>query len=93
MMLNTSTALISDVINQDAESAAFVYGIYSFLDKFANGFLLFWLVAQYSDNDKALRAIISIIPVIAAIGTALLTWLGTALYADKISDVRKGSYN
>lgn len=93
MMLNTSTSLISDVINQDAESAAFVYGIYSFLDKFANGFLLFWLVAQYSENERALRIIISVIPMSAAVGTALLTWLGTSLFADKMSDVRKGSYN
>jgi len=60
MMLNTSTSLISDVINQDAESAAFVYGIYSLLDKFANGFLLCWLVKKYSENDKALRLIISL---------------------------------
>ena len=93
MMLNTSTSLISDVINQDAESAAFVYGIYSFLDKFANGFLLFWLVAKYSENDKALRLIISVIPISAAAGTALLTWLGTSMFADKMSDIRKGSYN
>lgn len=93
MMLNTSTSLISDVINQDAESAAFVYGIYSFLDKFANGFLLFWLVARFSENEKALRLIISVIPISAAAGTALLTWLGTSMFADKMSDIRKGSYN
>ena len=45
LMLNTGTSLISDVIGKDAESAAFVYGIYSFLDKMANGFLLNYLVA------------------------------------------------
>mmetsp|Transcript_31284 Transcript_31284/g.38691 ORF Transcript_31284/g.38691 Transcript_31284/m.38691 type:complete len:85 (+) Transcript_31284:1100-1354(+) len=45
MMLNTGTACISDVIGQDNTSAAFVYGAYSLADKFANGILLFWLVA------------------------------------------------
>ena len=45
MMLNTGTALISDVIGQDNTSAAFVYGAYSLADKFSNGILLYWLVA------------------------------------------------
>ena len=45
LMLNTGTSLISDVIGSDVKSAAFVYGAYSLLDKFANGFLLYWLVA------------------------------------------------
>ena len=45
MMLNTGTACISDVIGNDNTSAAFVYGAYSLADKFANGFLLYWLVA------------------------------------------------
>lgn len=45
IMLNTATSLISDVIGQDAENAAFVYGCYSLFDKFANGILLFWMVA------------------------------------------------
>ena len=48
MMLNTSTSLISDVVGQDSSQAAFVYGAYSFLDKFANGFLLYFLVEDYS---------------------------------------------
>ena len=29
IMLNTATSLISDVIGSDAESSAFVYGVYS----------------------------------------------------------------
>ena len=54
MMLNTGTACISDVIGQDNTSAAFVYGAYSLFDKFANGILLFLLVAAYSENASAL---------------------------------------
>ena len=45
MMLNTGTACISDVIGQDNTLAAFVYGAYSLADKFANGIMLYWLVA------------------------------------------------
>ena len=40
-MLNISTSLISDVIGKDDQSAAFVYGSYSFFDKIANGIILF----------------------------------------------------
>ena len=29
----------------------------------------------------------------AATGTALLTWLGITYFSDKMSDIRKGSYN
>jgi hypothetical protein len=47
-MLNTATSLISDVIGNESESAAFVYGSYSLFDKFANGILLYWLISQYS---------------------------------------------
>jgi len=54
LMLNTGTSLISDVLGNDVKSAAFVYGAYSLLDKFANGFLLYWLVADYATNKEAL---------------------------------------
>ena len=49
-MLNTATSLISDVIGSDAENSAFVYGVYSLFDKFANGFLLYYIVATYPDD-------------------------------------------
>ena len=82
MILNTSTSLISDVIGSDSEASAFVYGIYSFLDKIANGVLLYFLVANFSTSDMPLRYIVVVIPVCSAVGTAVLTWLGIALYAD-----------
>jgi uncharacterized membrane-anchored protein len=92
MMLNTSTSLISDVIGGDSESSAFVYGIYSFLDKMANGFLLFYLVKDFSYNAHALRIIVSTIPTGAALGTAVLTWIGVAFYSDKMAKISAGSY-
>ena len=91
MMLNTGTSLISDVIGKDSQSAAFVYGIYSFLDKFANGILLYFLVALYSDNAEALKFIIATVPIIAAVGTVFFTWLGMKLYPDKLAKISEGS--
>ena len=46
--------LISDVIGTNIQSAAFVYGLYSFVDKIANGLFLFWLIANYSTDAFAL---------------------------------------
>ena len=54
LMLNTGTSCISDVIGGDNTSAAFVYGSYSLADKFANGILLYWLVAAYATDANAL---------------------------------------
>jgi hypothetical protein len=92
MMLNTSTSLISDVIGQDSESSAFVYGIYSFLDKMANGVMLFLLVAYYSTDAHALRWIVSTIPVLASVGTTLFTWIGFSLYSEQMAKISVGSY-
>lgn len=50
IFLNTATTLISSLIGHDTENSAFVYGIYSFLDKLANGTILFILVRDYSHN-------------------------------------------
>jgi hypothetical protein len=50
-MLNTGTSLISDVIGNESESAAFVYGTYCLFEKFGNGILLFWLISNYSENE------------------------------------------
>ena len=91
MMLNTGTACISDVIGQDTTSSAFVYGAYSLADKFANGILLYWLVAQYSYDADALAWIISIVPTGSAIGCTIATWIGIKLYADKLAKISSGS--
>lgn len=51
IMLNTGTSLISDVIGNESDSAAFVYGTYCLFEKFGNGILLFWLISNYSENE------------------------------------------
>ena len=91
MMLNTSTSLISDVIGSDSEASAFVYGIYSFVDKIVNGFMIYFLVADYSTNNTALRLIVTGIPVVCSFGTAILTWIGMSLYSDQMAKISAGS--
>lgn len=61
------------------------------MDKFANGFLLFWLVASYSQDSNALKYIISLVPFLAAFGTFLCTALGTYLYADKLQKITRNN--
>ena len=80
LMLNTGTSLISDVLGKDNESAAFVYGVYSLFDKFANGFLGYILVADYSENAKALKFIIGLIPTLCALFCSIITYYGTKWY-------------
>jgi Na+/melibiose symporter-like transporter len=91
LMLNTGTSLISDVIGNDVKSAAFIYGVYSLLDKFANGFLLYFLVANYNEDANALPWIIGMIPILSSVGTAIVTWIGLKLYSDKLAKISSGS--
>lgn len=49
-MLNIATSLISDVIGDDDTGSAFVYGAYSFFDKFANGVLLLYFVVSHNNK-------------------------------------------
>ena len=90
-MLNTGTSLISDVIGTDNKSSAFVYGVYSLLDKFANGFLLWWLVRNYSKDVVALKVILAVVPSISSLGCALMTWIGLKLFAEKLAKISVGS--
>ena len=91
LMLNTAVSLISDVIGTDNKSSAFVYGVYSLLDKFSNGFLLWWLVRNYSKDVTALKYILAIIPSISSLGCAFLTWIGLRMYAEKLAKISVGS--
>ena len=91
LMLNTGTSLISDVLGKDNTSAAFVYGVYSLFDKFANGIIGYLLVALYSKNDTALRLILGIIPTVSAAGCALITFIGVRKFKEKLGKISAGS--
>ena len=61
------------------------------MDKFANGFLLYFLVADYNESKTALPWIIASIPIISSIGTAIVTWIGLKIYSDKLAKISSGS--
>jgi Na+/melibiose symporter-like transporter len=85
IILNTATQTISDVIGKDSENSAFVYGCYSLLDKFANGGLLFFILQSYSDDEKALRLVLSIIPLSCAIVSFILTYIGAKYFGKELA--------
>lgn len=76
IMLNTATVLISDVIGDDTEQSAFVYGVYSFLDKLANGLILFYIVQNYSSDPFMLKWIMALTPPICTILAFVFTQIG-----------------
>jgi hypothetical protein len=86
-MTNTATSLISDVIGNDSENSAFVYGCYSLIDKFANGLLLFWIISEFSDNIDALKWIMSVNPIFCSISAYILTFLGNKFFKNKMAKI------
>lgn len=91
ILLNTSTSCISDVIGNDNTSSAFVYGIYSLLDKVSNGIILAVLIAKYSEDAQQLKYILAFMPTLAAVSAGLCTWIGTAMYSKKLAKISMGS--
>ena len=85
IMLNTATSLISDVIGKDTANSAFVYGCYSLADKFANGFLMYFMIAEFSEDETALRYINSITPIVSSLLAYVLTYLGHKWYSEKLA--------
>ena len=87
IMLNTSTSLISDVIGSDSANAAFVYGVYSFFDKLANGSLLYFMVESYSKDAAVLRWIMAITPIVCSVGSLLLSYIGHKYFSHKLAKI------
>ena len=83
IMINTSTSLISDVIGKDAESSAFVYGFYSFMDKIANGVAIERALKLFEKDKTGLKVIMGGLPIFCSIVAFLLTYLGKFLYSEK----------
>jgi len=87
IMLNIATSLISDVIGNDDQSSAFVYGTYSLCDKFVNGFLLVAIGNTVIENATWLRWLSSGLPLVSSIATFLFAMIGKIYYADKMRKV------
>ncbi len=53
LVLSTGINFISDVVGAKAKTGAFVFGIYSLLDKFSSGIAIFVIgtSSAYSKND------------------------------------------
>jgi Na+/melibiose symporter-like transporter len=85
IMLNTSTSLISDVIGKDADSSAFVYGFYSFMDKIANGVAIERAIKLFDDDPKGLSYIMCFLPIFCSVSSFCLTYLGKILYSDRLA--------
>lgn len=83
IMINTSTSLISDVIGKDADSSAFVYGFYSFMDKIANGVAIERALKLFEKDKTGLKVIMGGLPIFCSIVAFLLTYLGKSLYSEK----------
>lgn len=87
IMLNIATSLISDVIGDDDNSSAFVYGTYSLCDKFFSGFLLVFIGNTVLEDKDWLPWLSSLLPISASIMTFIFTLLGQKLYADRLRGV------
>lgn len=83
-LLNTATSIISDVIGDDGESSAFVYGVYSLFDKFSSGIVLFVMTKWFLEKPTPLRIIAGIIPTASGLLAFLLCWLGQKMYANRL---------
>ncbi len=90
IMINTSTSLISDVIGKDAESSAFVYGFYSFMDKIANGFAIESALKYFEGSETGLRVIMGGLPIACSVLAFALTYLGKVLYSEKLARLSIG---
>ena len=87
IMLNIATSLISDVIGDDDNSSAFVYGTYSLCDKFFSGAILVVIGNTVLEDKDWLPYLSSFLPILASVLTFFFTWLGQKLYADKLRGV------
>jgi Na+/melibiose symporter-like transporter len=91
IMLNTATSLISDVIGNDTQSSAFVYSIFSFTEKIANGLLLFFVSAYFLQGEnpdpEPIKWITAMTPIVCGLLSYGLTWVGAKYFSHKLSKI------
>ena len=69
--LNVSSSLISDMLGRNNRNSAFVYGMYSLIDKFSSGLLLVLIGRTVIEDVHYLRALAGLLPIV----TSFLAWL------------------
>lgn len=69
LCLNTGITLISDVIGSRGSQGAFVFGVYSFLDKFCTGIVMFIVTNEsiFETTVSYNRWITAIIPAVSIV--------------------------
>jgi len=91
IMLNTATSLISDVIGNDTQSSAFVYSIFSFTEKIANGVLLFFVshffLTGANPDPVPIKWITAMTPIVCGLLSYGLTWIGAKFFSHKLSKI------
>jgi len=87
ILLNTSTAMISDVIGKDSENSAFVYGTYSLFEKIANGIILYFLIEELKEEAAVLKFVMAGIPLICSCIASLMTYIGAKKYSHKLAKI------
>ncbi len=79
--LNTGITLISEVIGVRGASGAFVFGVYSFLDKISSGIAIFTIsiIPAFDENNKEyIRSMTVVVPAIAIVLAWVLVMVGKA---------------
>ena len=81
--------MISDVLGNDAENAASIYGIYSFLEKIVNGFAVENVINLYTtpETSEKLKYIVAFTPLVCPILAFILTWLGFKFFRNKMAKI------
>jgi Na+/melibiose symporter-like transporter len=95
--LNTGISMISEVVGVRGKNAAFVFGAYSTLEKFANGIILYAIMnvrdVSSDENETYIRVCTSIIPAIAAVVACFFVTIGKAKDYDAGDLVTEGDDN
>ncbi len=75
-MMNTSTSLVSEMIGHDDQSSAIVYASFNIIESFSNGGVVFIINAyELTKDDRSLKIMISIIPVICSIIAFIISYI------------------
>lgn len=78
LVLSTGINLISDVVGVKSKKGAFVFGVYSLLDKFASGIAIFFITSSpmFETSVAFKKWTIILVPSVACILSCILVLLG-----------------
>lgn len=78
LILNTAITLISDVIGLKGQSGAFVFGVYSFMDKISTGIVLFFISeSSLFTTPSFVKWITILVPLVSGLFSWILVMTGS----------------